>query len=222
MEQAIEDAKSLMEQGWKAREDYNFPLAEQLINKAKDIFVKLDDWYNVTECLNHLAYNDKLKSKQILEHGVLLTNQSLEISNSKKTKNGSAIRASVSLLSAQGNYEEALKLARELYKTLEKPSNKADILQHIATFELRSGKIQEAKKSIDEAEKLLQQGWETEKEPSRSIWKVALLLTRGLIFYNMGDIGKAKAAGKEALSIAIKENLKTRISQAEAFLKTVS
>ena len=211
-----------MEQGWKAREDFNFSLAEKLLTDAKAIFEKPDDWYNVTECLNHLAYTDKLKSKQMLEHGVSLANKSIEIAKTKQTKNGSAIRASISLLSAQGNYEEALKLARELFSALEKPANKADVLQHISTFQLRTGKVNDAKKSIDEAEKLLLEGWETEKEPSRSIWKVGLLLTRGLIFYNMGDVETAKEEGKEALNISTKEGLRTRVSQTKAFLKLIS
>jgi len=219
MENTIERAKELMEKGWKAREDLDFTLAEKLLTEAKSIFEELSDWYNVTECLNHLAYNDKLKSGTILDHGILLTKEAQAVVAEKNSKDTSVLRAEISLLSAHRQYEKALVVARQLLEESEKPANKADILRHIAEFELRTGKLEKAQKSIENAEELLDEGWEDEKEPHRSIWKVSLLLTKGLISYNTGDIDSARKQGQEALDLALEKDLKTRLTQAKDFLE---
>ena len=46
--------------------------------------------------------------------------------------------------------------------------------------------------ALVEAEKLMEDNWESEKEPHRSIWKSSLLGTKALMLYNNGDIDKAK------------------------------
>jgi len=54
-----------MEQGWRAREALDFDTAERLLNDAKALFEKSDDWFNVTECLNHLAYTKNYARRRI-------------------------------------------------------------------------------------------------------------------------------------------------------------
>jgi tetratricopeptide (TPR) repeat protein len=222
MEKTIDDAKNLMELGWKAREKLEFEKAEELLTEAKNIFTMKSDWYNVTECLNHLAYTHKLKSAQELGKGMLLIEEATSISKEQTTKEQAILRAKMSLLSAKGNYENALKTAEKLATLTTKPINKADVLQHIATFQLRTGRISEALKSVQEAELLLEQGWEAESEPHRSIWKVSVLLVKGLILYNLGNITEATQIGNVALQIAKAKDLKTRINQVNEFLEMLN
>jgi len=75
----------------------------------------------------------------------------------------------MSLHDAAGQYEDALKIAFKLYAKTEKPANKSDILAHMANFSLRAGHINDAQKYISEAEKFMEQGWDDEKDPVRSI-----------------------------------------------------
>ncbi len=211
-----------MERGWKARESLDFELAETLLKEAKSLFAQAKDWYNVTECLNHLAYTYKMQSDQLLNQGIAATQEAESISATRKTKPASVLRAKISLLSAKGLYEEALKTAHQLLKTVDRPANKADVFQHIAMYELRTGHLTQAKKSIAKAEYLLAQGWEEEREPHRSIWKVSILLTKGLIYHNLRNPIEAKKCGKESLIIATTNNLQARAAQAEAFMKTIT
>lgn len=213
-----EQAKELMEKGWKAREALDFETAEKCLLEAKKIFEQDEDWFSLTECLNHLAYTDKLKAKKTLDHGLSLVIESLEVAQKKETREVLILRALISLLNAQGNFEEALKYARIVLDLYEKPINKADIMQHIAALELRTGRIDKAEVSIEKANELLNEGWENEKEPHRSIWKVSILLTKGLILYNKENLPEAKKIGEEALDLATKMDLKTRITQAQIFL----
>ncbi|KKT69759.1 MAG: hypothetical protein UW65_C0013G0009 [candidate division WWE3 bacterium GW2011_GWB1_44_4] len=69
---------------------------------------------------------------------------------------------------------------------------------------------------------LMEQGWEKEREPHRSIWKVSILLTKGLIYYNLHNSTKARKCGKEALAIATTNKLQLRVTQAKAFIKVLN
>jgi tetratricopeptide (TPR) repeat protein len=218
MNPTVAQAKEIMERGWKAREDLQFDDAETLLNQAKSIFEELGDWYNVTECLNHLSYNEKLRAQHHTSAGISFVNQSMEISHTHTTKQQSVLRAQVSLLIAQGSYERALQIAKKLFESYSKPANKADVLNHVALCELRTGHLDNAKASLTLAEKLLEEGWEEVTEPHRSIWKVSLLLTKSMTLYNSSDIADAKIVAKTALDLATHNNLKTRISQAQNLL----
>lgn len=219
MTKTIEEAKSIMEEGWKAREEFDFKKAKELLKEAMEIFESHEDWYNVTECLNHLAYTQKLKAQKVLRKGLEFVDKSVKIAQKNQTKDGSVLRAQMSLLSVYGDFETALKVARKLLSTQVKPANQADVLGHIAFFELRTGNPSSALKSIEQTEKLLDESWDEEREPHRSIWKVSQLVTKGLIHFHLGDKVSAKTAGEAALEIAKREDLQTRIIQAEAFLK---
>ncbi len=209
----IETAKKMMEDGWKAREDLRFDEADKLLTDAKDIFEKNNDWYNVTECLNHLAYNDKLKAQKNLNFGLEKVTDALAISKEHSTKELSIYRAQMSVLSALGNFEESLKIAKKLLSLTTKPANQADILTHIATFELRTGKLNESQESLKMAASLLQNAWKEEREPHRSIWKTSILITESLVLYNLGKLDDSRNIANEALLLSQSQNLKTRINQ---------
>lgn len=208
------DPKELMEQGWKDRENLEFEAAEKNLQVALDLFKNAEDWYNVTECLNHLAYTQKLKAQQELIKGIQLSKESNEISQDKGTKKGSVLRALMSIYCEAGNFEKALQVAHKLSAMTEKPANRADVWAHIAKCELRTGNAKKALETIKMAEAYLAEGWESEREPHRSIWKCSLLLNKALILFNLGEKESALDALTEALKISQDHNLKSRSAQA--------
>lgn len=214
----IENAKKLMEEGWKAREALDFKTAEKLLTQAKETFKTEKDWFNLTEALNHLAYTEKLRGIASINKGSELAQESLAIADQHKVKISSPLRANLSLANAIGNFELEVKYCREAVALMEAPMAKADLMAHLALCLLRTGKAMEAEQTINEAEKLLTQNWETEREPHRSIWKIKILKTKGLILYNKGELAASKKLGEQAKEIAVEKDLKARVVEADSFL----
>jgi len=212
-------AKELMEQGWKAREELDFEKADKLLKEARVLFEKEKDWFNVTEAINHLAYSEKLKAVHHNLQGLHLAKGAEKIANDHSVRKHLVLRALMSLANSAGNFEAALKYGEEALKFYDKPLPRADILSHIATFQLRTGKMSKAEKTIEEAMKLCEEGFSLESEPHRSIWKSKILLTKGLILYNKGELDGAKELGQEALKLAESQDLKTRIEEIKKFLE---
>lgn len=218
MSNKIQKAKELMERGWKTREDLDFENAEKLLNEAKDIFEEEEDWFNVTECLNHLAYGEKIRVVHSASKGLELAEEALKTVEEHGTEKVLVLRALLSLSAAAANYERALRYAEEVLDLFDESAAKADILASYASFQLRTGNIEGAKKTINEALSMLGKYWEVEREPHRSIWKVGALKIKAEILYNSGDIEESKKVVEEALEIAKDKDLKTRIVQTETFL----
>lgn len=215
------DPKQIMEEGWKARENLDFEKAEELLTQALGMFEEVQDWYNVTEALNHLAYNEKLKAVHNILKGLEYANKSQMISEKYSTKKAGALRCLISLQSIAGLFEQALKTGIACVNETTKPLPKSDILSHVATFQLRTGDLVSAEETINEAEELMTKHFEEEGEPHRSIWKSRLLATKGLILYNKNDKAGAKRYFTEALELAEKNNLKTRIEEIKMLIKLV-
>ena len=213
------DAKELMERGWKAREAHDFVEAEKLLLQAKELFEQQGDWFNVTECLNHLAYSHKIQATLHADKGRQLAEDSLELAGSKGTKTVHAYRALMSLLVSQANFEEEYIYAQKCLELYNKPMNRGDVISHLALCALRRGDSQKALSLSAESLDLLNTHWEEEEEPHRSIWKISALLTRGLVLYNRGLLKESRALGKEALTMAREINNPTRILQAKNFLR---
>jgi len=211
-----------MERGWKTREEHNFEEAEKLLNEAKDIFEREGDWFNVTECLNHLAYNKKTQAQNMLTEGYALASESLKIAKEKGTKNVFANRAMLSLSDALGVYEEAINYAKETLETFGEIADRADILSHIATLELRAGDKEKAKETIEEADSLLEKTWDESKAPHIYIWKTRLLGAKALIEYDLGNIEVAKKLAEDGLQLAKEKELKTRVKQLEHLVNFLS
>ncbi len=214
-----EDAKKIMEDGWKARENLEFDKAEELLSKALKIFETNEDWFNVTECLNHLAYTEKLRSVHHNLKGMDYAKKAEAVSIEHNTKKLLVLRALMSLANSAGLFEQALKWVNESLALQTKPLPQADLLSHKATFQLRTGKLLDAELTINEAEKLMESHIDEEQEPHRSIWKSKILATKGLILYNNNKTDEAKKYLKEALKIAKAQNLKTRISEINALVE---
>ncbi|HOM77862.1 MAG TPA: hypothetical protein PLT50_01505 [bacterium] len=217
----MQNPKEIMEAGWKARENLEFEKAEKLLKKALELFKEKEDWFNVTECLNHLAYNEKLKAVQSNQRGLEFTKESIEIAKIHETKVSSVLRALISLSSSAGLFEQALKLTEQTLQEDLKPLPKADMLSHKATFLLRTGNLQKAKEVIEEAEKLWIKYELEENEPHRSIWKSRLLMTKGLILFNIGERETGLNTLKDALNLSKEQNLKARISEIETLLESL-
>ncbi len=219
-----EQAKNLMEEGWKARENLEFDKAEKLLNEALELFENNEDWFNVTETLNHLVYTQKLRAVHHIKNGLELAEKSESIATQHDTKKSLILRAQLSMASAAGLFEHALKLSYECLNETSKPLAKADMLSHIATFKLRTGNILEAENTINEAEAMFMvtENWEQEREPHRSTWKSRMVATKGLILYNKGSIEDAKKHFLDALEIAQQNDLKTRVIEIQELLKLVN
>ncbi len=213
------NAAQLMEEGWKARENLEFEKAEKLLKEAKALFEKNGDWFNVTEALNHLAYTEKLKAAHSNLQGMQYAEKAREVALSHSIETGFVLRALMSLASSSGLFEQALGWAEKSLHISTKPATKADILSHIATFQLRTGKLEEAEKTVNQAELLMEQGFEDEREPHRSIWKSRLLAAKALILYNKGKLREAEEYILGAQEVAEKQNLKTRMDEIKALRK---
>ncbi len=222
MQLTPEQAKELMQKAVIERESFNFDTAEQMLNTAKIAFTEQNDLYNVSECLNHLAYSKKLRAKQILSEGHALAKESFELTSNNNLKQQSSLRCLISLLTPQERYEEELKVCNKLLELTSRPANKGDVLQHIAYSLLRTGKITEANLTIAQSLKMIEEGAKSEPESAINVWKSSSLITKALIEYNLGEIENAKKSAEEALKVAKSSVSKMRVKQAEAVLKLLN
>jgi tetratricopeptide (TPR) repeat protein len=211
--------EQLMEEGWKARENLDFNKAEKLLIEAKEMFEKVGDWFNVTEALNHLAYTEKLKAIHHNLKGMAYAKEAKRISEGHSTRKELVLRALMSLANSSGLYEQALRWGKECLKYFPGSASRADILSHIATFQLRTGYLAEAEKTINEAELLIDQGYEQEREPHRSIWKSKVLFTKALILFNKNTVREAKEYADRAYQIAKEQDLKTRQKEIQEIME---
>ncbi len=209
----------MMEKGWKAREDLHFEEAEKILHEVRDLFEKDKDWFHVTEALNHLAYNEKLKAVHQNLRGLELAEESMQVAKKHKIEKMLILRALMSLANSSGNYERALKYGLEALPLFKKPADKADILSHIATFQLRTGRVRDAFRTIKKAEGIFKKAKKKTKDPHRSIWESKILLTKALIMYNRNQLKRAKKLGEKALKLAKNKDLKTRKEEVRTFLK---
>ena len=207
------DPKKLMEEGWQARESLEFEKAEKLLTEAKILFEEAGDWFNVTEALNHLAYNEKLRAGQNNLKGITYAEEAKAVADKYNTKAELVFRALMSLASSAGFFEQALKWGEMCLDSVTTAAAKADILSHIAVFQLRTGKLKEAERTITKASTCMEDGFSLEREPHRSIWKSKILIAKALIFYNKGDFESVKKILVEARLVAEKQNLKARLAE---------
>lgn len=212
-------ARKLMDKGWRLREDLEFEEAEKLLNEAKELFEEDEDWFNVTEALNHLAYSEKLRAVHSSLRGLELAEQSLGVAEEHGTKKTLVLRALMSLANSAGAFEKALKYGLEALPLFRTPADKADILSHIATFYLRTGRPDEAEKHIEMAKEEFEKGRNDVDDPHRTIWETKIMLTESVILYNKGDTDEAKKLGERALGMANKAGLKTRSAEIKTFLE---
>jgi tetratricopeptide (TPR) repeat protein len=218
-EENINNAKKMMEDGWKAREELKFDEAEKLLKSAREIFEKESDWYNVTECLNHLAYNEKLKAIYSLKKGLAFAEDAYNISRKYSTKEVGVLRALFTLNMTLGNYESALVLIERYISFQKKPEDLADANTHKALCLLRIGKILEALELVNESLRILEKNESVVKDPHISVWITSAMLKKAVILYDLGEKENSFHLTEEALSLAKEKGLKTRILEAEEFLK---
>lgn len=98
-------------------------------------------------------------------------------------------------------------------------SAKGDMQSHLASCLLRTGKISHAADTIEESLKNIDAGWDTERDPHRSIWKSKALAVRSLINFNMGNLDEAKELANKSLQIAKSVDATSRIRQVEELIK---
>ena len=222
MENRSEKAKSLMEKGWKAREAHDFERSEKLLISAKKEFEELGDWFNVTECLNHLAYLHKSLALKEGQEGLELARESLRVAKEKGTKTASVFRALLSLLDSAGNFEEAKLYVKELMEKVKNVAVRGDAKSHLAKFTLRSGDKVNAKVLIEEAIKDINEGWELERMPHKAIWLTGALMTKALINFNSGNLKEAKKDLEKAEEFAKQSESKSRIYQVSELKRFLS
>lgn len=211
----IDIAKYLMEEGWKAREALEFDKAEILLNEARKEFEALNDYSNVTECLNHLAYLYKLKAYWSGKKAVEYAKRSLETAKEKNAKTILSIRAVVSTLKYTGNFEEAYPYIKSFIDSQENVAAKGDVEADFAFTTMRMGYPDEALKIINDSISHIEEGWEMERMPHKAIWMSKAYLFRGLINYNLGKKDEAKKDYNQALKYAKDADNKTRLAEAE-------
>lgn len=213
------DPQELMEQGWKAREDYRFAKSEELLTKAYDLFLSQQDYSNASECLNHLAYLYKTISFDNSIKAKNYANKALELCQKYDIKDTLAFRANASVLKYAGNFEKAEKYISKFLEKEESLASRADVLGDLAFITMRCGNTHKAKEIIDQAIKELEQGWENERMPHKMIWKTKLLMYKSLILYNSDEVKEAKILAQEAQKLAQGNNLKMRLAEAQELLE---
>ncbi|PIR43318.1 hypothetical protein COV24_03270 [candidate division WWE3 bacterium CG10_big_fil_rev_8_21_14_0_10_32_10] len=215
----ISDPKQLMEQGWKARENLEFEKAEQLLNTAKKMFEEQKDFYNISECLNHLSILKKMQGGILIQKSVELAEESLKINEEHNTKAILSHRALASSLKTLGAFEQAEKHINTVVEDMkENSAARADMRADLALNFLRRGNIQNATEQIELAKKELEEGWEAERMPHKMIWKTKILMYQSLVEYNKGNKEKSKEWAVEAQKLAKEYNLKTRLKETELLL----
>jgi len=205
----------LMEEGWKARERLDFAKSEFLLNEAKSLFEELEDWHNVTECLNHLAYLYKVKAFNDIKKASDCVSNSLRLCAQKKKDNTLSLRAASSIYKYAGEFEKAEKYLSEFIESQKNPAARGDMRGDLAYNYMRRGNLPKAKEEIELAIKELNEGWEKERMPHKMIWKTKLLMFKSLIFYNDGKIKDAKILAEQALALSKEHNLKMRTQEAQ-------
>lgn len=213
------ESKEKMKQGWIAREAHEFQEAHRLLQEALEDFKEDNDWFNVTECLNHLAYSEKIQAVLHLDKGLNLAEESLDLAEDNNVKKAHIYRALLSLTTASCQFEKTLIYGEKCLALYDDPLNRADVLSHMARAQLRTGDIAVAKETIETALNLLEENSSNAEEPHLSIWKASALITKGFVLYNLGKISEARKIGRAALELAQKADLKTRHKQALQFLK---
>ena len=214
------DPKQLMEEGWKSRENLNFEQAEKKLTKAKKLFEEQEDFYNASECLNHLSILKKMRGMELLREAVRLGLESLKLNEEKGNKTILSKRAVASSLKTLGEFEKAEKYIKAVVENMKENSTARSEMRTDLAFNLmRRGKINEAKEQIELAQKELEEGWENERFPHKVIWKTKLLNYRSLIEYNLGNIDIAKELAEEMHKLAKENDLKTRLEEAKSLLE---
>lgn len=214
------EALELMEKGWRARENYKFDKAEELLTRAWDLFKKEDDWSNVVECLNHLAYLRKVQSFRLSQEATKFAKKALEKAKEKKVQTTLAERANSSVLKYAGEFEKAEKHTRTFIEnTPNDAAARADMRGDLAYILMRRGRLAQAQSEIELALAELEKGWEKARMPHRMIWKTKLLMYQSLIKYNSGEVEEAKQLAGEALKLSQENQLQMRQEEATTLLE---
>ena len=215
----LDEARVLLEEGWKAREALDLDTARIKLQESQQVFEETGEFQLVTESLNHQAYTEKLDAGQHAVLALELAMKSEQIAVEHGVDPVLTYRAVMSTAETAGLFELALQYANKMLPLLDKPILKGDLMSHIATFEMRTGNITKASQSIEQALSLLEEGWETEREPHRTIWKLRALCTKAIIKSNMGEKDEAKNLLENAKRIAENNDLKPRLKQIETLIK---
>ncbi len=216
----LEEAKVLLEEGWKARENLDLPTARVKLQESQRVFEEAGEFRLVTESLNHQAYTEKLDATQHAALALELAMESEQVALENGTELVLIYRAVMSCAETAGLYEIGLQYANKMLPLLEKPVLQGDLYSHIATFEMRTGNLEQAKQTIEKGLALLQEGWETEREPHRTIWLLRAHMAKALITYNSGNRDEAVSILQKAKeSVKDREDLKPRVQQIEMLLK---
>ncbi len=218
---SLEEAKVLLEEGWKAREALDFDTAREKLTKSRETFEKAGDFRLVTEALNHLAYTEKLAAGQSANLALKLAKESENIAEKNNIDPILTYRAIISTAETAGLFEVSLKYAEKILPLLQKPILKGDLYAHIASLELRTGKLEQAGETIGKSLLLIEEGWDSEREPHRSIWKLKTMITQALIAYNMGNKTEAMETFHNARQIALEQDLKPRLAQIEILIDSL-
>ena len=217
----MNDPKKMMEEGWKAREDLRFEEAKDLLQKAKGLFQEAGDWFNVTECNNHLVYTDRMVAEQVTLNAIKTAEESLKIATDRSTKKPAVLRALVTIYTSNGQFEMALKYCKEYLSLQTDGLDRADLMSHLALLTCRTGDAKKALEIINDTMGLFDKFADQMpgKEPAASIWLAKALATKAVILFNSGDTAQAKEFAKQSLDLATQKNQKTRIMQANELLK---
>lgn len=216
----LEKAKVLLEEGWKARENLDLPTARVKLQESQRIFEEAGEFRLVTESLNHRAYTEKLDATQHAALGLELAMESERVALEHGTEVVLIYRAIMSCAETANFHELGLQYANKMLPLLKKPVLQGDLYSHIATFEMRTGNLEQANQTIEKGLALLQEGWETEREPHRTIWLLRAHMAKALITYNGGNRdGAIDILQKAKDSIQGREDLKARAQQIDLLLK---
>ena len=180
-------------------------------NETKDLFVSVMGEYVIQHRLEA-----QLRFLKALELG----KQLVKFDKKHKVNNSLSLRSVSNTLIDLGYFEKAIKPLKDLIKINQGNSTRVgDNKAHLAYCLLRTGKLNQATKFIDEATLDIEAN--TVNISHLPVYQSYVLMVKSLIFNAKGQPKEAIKHAKEALVIARKGNYYFRIKQAEMIIETL-
>lgn len=219
----IDEVRAQIERGIEAMEGGDYTVGQKELRQAFDKAAGMKNRELAIEAGNQYAIQCRLIAGRASRKGDRSTSEafskrSLEVFGRFKdlgyfdlNNPGNARGWSHALLYA-GRIDEAISELERSAKIQENPAAKGDEMCHSASAHLYKGKIEEAKRLVDEGISLIK---ENDGSP---IGLTYGLMTKASILVQEGDEDKTRATLKEALQIAEDESLAVRKEEIEYLL----
>ena len=219
LEERINEAIDVRERGELER---SRPLFESIIRDIKKQLQDDSSWIlkNIyATAMGQYVIQHRLEAGKLYERALDLGRELYEYDKSNNLRNPLSVRSVSNSLVNLGFFEQAEIYLQELIPFFENNSaQKGDTKAHLALCLLRQGKLNDAKKLIDESIGEIKENTAKKKKEFIATWLSHALLVKSLILNANSNYEGAMISAKEALEVAKKENRTFRIVQSEELI----